>query len=318
MARMPDFLQVHTQKWLESLGRRGYPGATPLAAGVEGAIYDLGDGTVAKVWGQRHEAELILMQNFYADIASAGLPFATPEILAVEEISGTAVTFERKLPGRPLQAHVGVDGQQIAPGAARCVIEVLRSLSSVPATPSMRQLPVLDEDRPLWAGAKDFQSALLSLLQRRVSRFGNIVRSQLRDFDLRYARLREKVAAIDTRPDVALHGDLVPSNILVDQDLRPLSVLDFGFLTTAGDPCLDAAIAAAVTDMYGPHALQSTRALTAQIADDLSYPADTLLLYQAAYAVATSNAFTADGSDGHFAWCVRQLARADVTAILLA
>ena len=60
------------------------------------------------------------------------------------------------------------------------------------------------------------------------------------------------------------------------------------------------------------------RAMTAQIAADLSYPADTLLLYQAAYAVATSNAFTADGSDGHFAWCIRQLARADITAVLLA
>jgi aminoglycoside phosphotransferase (APT) family kinase protein len=315
---MPEFLQVHTQKWLESLGQRGYPGATPLAAGVEGAIYDLGDGTVAKVWGQRREAELVLMQNFYADIASASLPFATPEILAVEEISGTAVTFERKLPGQPLQAHGGVGDQQIAPGAAQCVIEVLRALASVPATLSMRQLPVLDEDQPLWAGAKDFQTALLSLLQRRVSRFGNIIRSQLRDFDLRYARLREKVAAMDTRPDVALHGDLVPSNMLVDQDLRPLAVLDFGFLTTAGDPRLDAAIAAAVADMYGPHALQITRALTAQMAADLSYPAETLLLYQAAYAVATSNAFTADGSDGHFAWCIRQLTRADVTDMLLA
>jgi hypothetical protein len=70
--------------------------------------------------------------------------------------------------------------------------------------------------------------------------------------------------------------------------------------------------------MYGPHALQITRAMTARVAADLSYPADTLLLYQAAYAVATSNAFTADGSDGHFAWCIRQLGRADITAIMLA
>lgn len=70
--------------------------------------------------------------------------------------------------------------------------------------------------------------------------------------------------------------------------------------------------------MYGPHALQITRALTAQIAADLSYPAETLLIYQAAYAAATSNAFTVDGSDGHFTWCIKQLARTDVTAALFA
>src|SRR5262249_9819584 len=96
---MAEFWQVHTQEWLELSARRGYRGVTPLAAGVEGAIYDLGDSTVAKVWGQRREAELSLMQRFYADLASAGLPFATPEILAVEDVGGTAVTFERKLPG---------------------------------------------------------------------------------------------------------------------------------------------------------------------------------------------------------------------------
>lgn len=68
--------------------------------------------------------------------------------------------------------------------------------------------------------------------------------------------------------------------------------------------------------MYGPHAAGITSALTAQIAADLGYPADTLLIYQAAYAVATSNAFTPDGSDGHFAWCIAQLARADVSAAI--
>jgi aminoglycoside phosphotransferase (APT) family kinase protein len=88
-----------------------------------------------------------------------------------------------------------------------------------------------------------------------------------------------------------------------------VAVLDFGFLTTAGDPRFDAAIAAAVMNMYGPHAQAITDALTARLARDLGYPADVLLTYRAAYAVATANAFTPDGSDGHFAWCIGQLRR---------
>jgi aminoglycoside phosphotransferase (APT) family kinase protein len=315
---MPEFWPVHTREWLDSFSRRGYPGVTPLAAGVEGAIYDLGDGTVAKVWGQRREAELMLMRDFYADVARAGLPFATPEILAVEDISGTAVTFERKLPGQPLGKRLDADDQRLPASAAQCIIEVLSSLARVPATPSMRQLPVLDEVSPLWAGPADFPAALLGLLQRRLSRFGDVIRRDLPDLDLRYARLGEKLRALGPLPDTALHGDLVPGNILVDENGRPAAVLDFGFLTTAGDARFDAAIAAAVANMYGPHSLQITHAMTAQVAADLGYPADALLLYQAAYALATSNAFTADGRDGHFAWCIRQLARADVTAVMLA
>jgi hypothetical protein len=68
-------------------------------------------------------------------------------------------------------------------------------------------------------------------------------------------------------------------------------------------------------NMYGPHALAITDTMTAQLAADLGYPVDVLLTYQAAYAVATSNAFTSDGSDGHFAWCINQLRRPDITDI---
>jgi hypothetical protein len=77
----------------------GYPDVEPLAAGVEGAIYRLGDGMVAKVWGHQRKPELAAMQRFYADVAAAGLPYATPLIHAVQEVNGVAITFERELSG---------------------------------------------------------------------------------------------------------------------------------------------------------------------------------------------------------------------------
>lgn len=312
---MPDFVLSHTQRWIEHFASEGHD-PQPLAAGVEGAIYDLGNGLVAKVWRERGAAELVRMQAFYADVAAAGLPFETPEIVAVEQVEGTSVTYERRLPGEPLERRLGPDDAGLDPAAAACVTEVLRALAGVSATTAMRQLAVLDEEQPLWAGAATFRAALLGLLGRRVARFGPVIRGHLPDFDRRYARLHERIAAMPGGPDTVIHGDLVTGNILVDEQARPVAVLDFGFLTTAGDPRLDAAIAASVMNMYGPHAPAITDALTARLAGDLGYPVDVLLTYQAAYAVATSNAFTPDGSDGHFAWCVSQLRRPEITELL--
>lgn len=312
---MPEFVQAHTREWIDHFARRGHD-ATPLAAGVEGAIYDLGRGLIAKVWRQRRAAELVVMQSFYADVAAAGLPFRTPEILAVEQSGGMSVTYERKLPGTPLQDRLGRGDREIGPAAVRCIADVLGALATVPAASSMRQLPVLGEDQPLWAGADSFQGALLALLGRRVARSGPVILARLPDFDRRYAALRQRIAALAMGPDTVIHGDLLGGNILVDQDAQPLAVLDFGFLTTAGDPRLDAAITASVMNMYGLHASEITQALTRRLADQLGYPADVLVIYQAAYAAATSNAFTSDGTDGHFAWCIDQLRRRDVTRLL--
>lgn len=312
---MPEFTQGHSQHWTQYFAAQGHS-ARPLAAGVEGAVYDLGDGRIAKVWRRRGVAELEGMQRLYADVMDARLPFGTPEILAVEYVNGTPVTYERKLPGQPLQDQLAVEAYAVAPAAARCVIDVLQALAAVPASTAMRQLAVLDEGQPLWAGAQTFRAALMNLLRRRVARFGAVLRRRLPDFDLCCAGLADRLETLPACPDTVIHGDLVPGNILVDAQARPLAILDFGFLTTAGDPRLDAAIAASVMNMYGSHAPAITAALTAQVAAELSYPVEVLLTYQAVYAVATANAFTADGSDGHFAWCISQLRRPDIAAAL--
>ena len=192
---MPDFVLTHTQKWLDHFLQQGYR-ASPLAAGVEGAIYDLGGDLVAKVWRVRRTGELELMQHFYADVAKAGLPFKTPEIFTIERVDGVSVTYERKLPGRPLQQRLTFNDRGMEPVAARCVIDVLQALSTVPATEAMWRLPVLDEEQPLWTGADTFRDALTNLLSRRVARFGDVIRAHLGDFDRRYASLRKRLGVL--------------------------------------------------------------------------------------------------------------------------
>jgi aminoglycoside phosphotransferase (APT) family kinase protein len=256
------------------------------------------------------------MQEFYVDVAHAELGFATPVILSVEEVDGVAITYERELYGEPLQARLALDDAELDSAAVSCVIEVLKALASVPATEAMRRMPVLDEKSPFWDESGDFVTSLIELLDRRVARFGDVLRRQLPDFDRRYTRIMEKVGGIDRVPPSVVHGDLFGENILVDERIRPVSVLDFGFMSTAGDPRLDAAIAAAIMNMYGPHAAAIATTLTDRFASELGYSPEALLIYRAAYAVATSNVFTSDGGDGHFAWCIAQLAQERLTAAL--
>jgi aminoglycoside phosphotransferase (APT) family kinase protein len=302
----------HTPEWLDYFGRQGHA-PTALAAGAEGAIYELGSGLVAKVWRDRPVPELECMERFYADVASASLLFATPEILRIEQVNNTSVTYERKLPGQQLQNRLDAADRDLSRAAIGCVTDVLRALAAVPATANMRELAALDESRPLWDGTDSFKEALCGLIERRATRFGPVICDHLPDFDRRCADLLERLGALGYLPDSAIHGDLFGENILVDRHCHPTAVLDFGFLTTAGDPRFEAGITASIMNMYGPHALSITRDLTGLIAQELAYPPDVLLSYQAAYAVLTSNAFTPDGSDGHFAWCIAQLRRADVS-----
>lgn len=315
---MSAFPQTHTQEWLRYFANAGFPDVEPLAAGMEGAIYRLGGGTVAKVWGEKRVPELIAMQRFYADVAAADLPFATPVISAVEEIDGTAVTFERELVGEALQRRLSADDAELDPIAVDCLLTALRALATVPCTDNMRRLAVLNEDRPFWRDAAEFRQALIDLLHRRVTRFGPLLRNRIPDFEQRFGRLVDRIDKIPPIAATAIHGDLFGENILVDPSGRPTAVLDFGFLTTGGDPRLDAGISAAIANMYGKTAAEITRTLTTEFATALDYPIEVLVLYQAAYAIATSNAFTDDGNDGHFAWCVARLTSPEVTAVLSA
>lgn len=306
-------MQVHDDRWLGWFRARGHAGAETLATGMEGAVYRLGGGLVAKVWGgERPHGDLLALQRFHADLAREALPFATPEIVEVAQVDGTSVTVERELPGRPLRELLpGAAGAGVPGRAADAVALAVEALAGVPDLPSAHALPVLSEPRP-FRGDLDWPAALVALLDRRVARFGDRLGAAVDDFPDLYGQLVEAVSAIGAPRAVVVHGDVCPENVLVDGDLRPTALLDWGFLSTAGDPAFDAAVAAGILDMYGPGARATDDHLLDLLGRRLRVPRDHLLVHRAAYAVATANAYDPDGRDGHFAWCAATLRRPDV------
>ncbi|WP_026931945.1 aminoglycoside phosphotransferase family protein [Glycomyces tenuis] len=308
---MVDFRQGHTADWIRYFANRGHPAARPLAAGVEGAVYRLDDDTVAKVWHGRSPGDFEPMRRVYEDIARHRPPFATPRILDVEDVEGVAVTYERALGGTPLAPDSALrsPGRDIAPETIDALLAVLRGLAAVPGTESMRRLTVQGDDRPLWLGRTRFGEALAALVERAAGRHGELLAAHVPELSALLARTVQALRALPDTPVTAIHGDLVPPNIHVDGTGRPVAVLDFGFFTTAGDPAFEAAVTAAVWDMYGPHAEAHTAALTDRFAAELRHSPETLRLYQRVYALTTYDLFTSDGSDGHFRWCAALLER---------
>ncbi|POX45882.1 phosphotransferase family protein [Streptomyces sp. Ru72] len=312
---MVEYHQRHTDDWLAYFATLGHADAQPLAAGVEGAVYRLGEGLVAKVWSGRPPVGLGLIRRVYADVARHQLPFATPQIHAVEERNGVLVTYERELPGAPLRGDAGSTppARDVPARETDALLTVLRGLASVPGSPAMRRLTVQGDDRPLWEGHTRFPDALAALVERAARRHGDVLATAVPGSAAVVERAAKALRALPATPVTAIHGDLVPPNVHVDDAGLPVAVLDFGFFTTAGDPAFEAAVTAAIWDMYGPYAEHHTAELTSLFAAALGYDAKVLSLYQTAYALTTYDLFSPDGSDGHFQWCAALLNRDEVT-----
>jgi len=305
-----DYRQKHTANWLRHFAHLGYDAARPLAlaAGVEGAVYRLGEGTIAKVWSGRPPADLDLTRQVYADIARHPLPFATPDIVKVEEHEGVLVTYERELPGSPFGQDSPV-GPEVPRAETGALLTVLGGLATVPGTEAMRRLTVQGDDRPLWRGHTRFPDALAALVERATRRHGGLLDAHVTNLSAKVVRAVRSLRALPDTPVTVIHGDLVPPNMHVDDLGRPVAILDFGFFTTAGDPAFEAAVTAAIWDMYGPHAEEHASALTCLFATELHHDPDTLALCQTVYALTTYDLFSPDGSDGHFRWCAALLNR---------
>ncbi len=104
-----------------------------------------------------------------------------------------------------------------------------------------------------------------------------------------------------------VHGDVCPPNVLMD-GRRVAAVLDWGFLSTAGDSTFEASLAAGFFDMYSPDARRLDDLLT-ECFVELGHDRERMRLYRRAYAIITATIYDENAGDGHYAWCVNQLTR---------
>lgn len=293
----------------------GFRDVQLIGSGMEGDVYRLEPGVIAKVWHKSSRERLVALQEFYRSILQVGLTIVTPQIFDVWQIGEHGVSIEKEIIGRTLESCQPLTSS-VLPRAVSAVVDVLTEFWSVPPLDVFSSLPVLDEHEPFSSGG-GWSASLAALTRRRVDLFHPVLNCRVTSLDKKVtAVLQQLEQRASIRSNGLIHGDLIPANIVVDDNLRPTAVLDFGFLSTYGDCAFDAAVTGSIFEMYGPNARSIEERLDQQLLPASGAATETFALYRAAYALITANAYDPDGADGHFQWCVDMLERPEVCGVL--
>jgi hypothetical protein len=306
---------------------------TLLGQGMEGTVYDLGNGLVGKVWFDRTADEVVPMQAFLAELGEQELPFRTPEITVVDSVEGHAVSVEKRLSGTPLRdlLESGAMSQQ---EGLELFLDVVGALGRTEAGPAARALPLLGES-PLTRGsllggspmAGEWGEGLAELVRQRAVKSCEYLAGDVENFEELLEQVLAGLSAVRLDQARVVHGDICTPNLLVDtrdggdaRDRgiggdRQVALLDWGFFSTAGDNTFDASTAAAFYDMYSPAARSIDDLLTNRF-EELGHDRDRMYLYRAAYSIATATVYSPTAADGHYTWCVGNLSREDIRAAL--
>ncbi|MGW6197655.1 aminoglycoside phosphotransferase family protein [Kribbella sp. NPDC055110] len=267
-----------------------------IGQGMEGAVYDLGNGTVRKVWFDRRPEDVRPLKAFLDELPE--LPFRTPrirEITAGED--GLAVSVEDKLTGVPL--HEAGLPEEVALDAFVTVVEALRTTHPGPAS---RKMPVVGQ--AFWG--RSWGESLAGLVRRRAEVSTGYLERDVAGFSGLLEEVLDGLAQLGGGLSV-VHGDVCPPNVLMD-GRRVAAVLDWGFLSTAGDSAFEASLAAGFFDMYSPDARRLDDLLTERFVE-LGHDRERMRLYRQAYAIVTATVYDENAGDGHYVWCVNQLTR---------
>jgi aminoglycoside phosphotransferase (APT) family kinase protein len=289
--------------WAAALAPHGLRPLHVVGQGMEGMVLRVEGDLVVKVWHHRPVEELEVLQAFYDSVA---LPVRTTRVLDVLRVGDRWASVEPHLAGEPLTA-------QATDPDVEAMADVLDALAEVPVHPALTSLPVLPGELPLDVGA-GFEIGLADLVGRRATR---VLATAVPDLPEVVAAVTSRLRSLPAATPALVHGDLIAANVLVDERRRPAAVLDFGFLTTVGDPAFDAAVTSSVYDMYGDRARRTEARLERAFTRRCGHDPARLAVHRAAYAIVTATCFSASGSDGHFAWCVAMLQRPDVRDALV-
>jgi aminoglycoside phosphotransferase (APT) family kinase protein len=276
-----------------------------IGHGGEATVYELTRGRVLRVFHKDPDTAILeRIAPFYERLRAHSLPFAVPRILEYGTEDGIGFSLDEQIPGRAFH--------DVLPELSGTDRE--RALDSYTDAASALAVIALD-DQPygefLFDGAltcETWGGFLLARLEENYERGRTDLLDAIPDVDTIVAALSARIAKLPDPPKVLAHGDYFPGNVLMDGDFNVTGVIDFGWLTVAGDAALDLASAAIFLSVVRGHLTSDAERVHARLlathGDGLAEAIET---YRGWYAVRFSPYEADDAS--LFDWCVESLKR---------
>jgi aminoglycoside phosphotransferase (APT) family kinase protein len=213
----------------------GVTEADLLGSGWESKIYALGSDRILRIPRPEtgSEAQLRAQVDFLATLPP--LPFAVPRIREISRLDGALYVIEDRIAGRPMNA-------------------LLAELSGDRRDTALRNYLAASEAMSAADAPGQAFGDLLSHSPRRRDRWSDYlierVRVAARDEELAKAVpgltdiAHRFVARLDALPEPSpciVHGDIYPSNVMMDDDQQVTGLIDFSFTTRVGDHVMDLA-----------------------------------------------------------------------------
>lgn len=306
----------HLHSLQSILARHAVSEAQFLGQGMEARVYALDAHRVLKIYHRpTPRTHLATLQSWYARLDTRYVPFRTPAIHEIAAENGLLYTIENRLSGHGFDTVLPILVKTQLHKALETYFDALDALGHIQITGPVTQYKLFDEDNISAVAQGDWYSFLHRYVKRRLAQLATHFQKDVAGFSGKAARLLASLSQPFHGPLSLIHGDYCPGNIVVDERGVVTGVLDFGLFTMVGDPMFDIATGCAFFDMYDEYTQHTRQQLYALAIQRYGEQArEKLYLYLLIYSVLSANIYAEDCSDGHYAWCMRNLNNSDYWA----
>ena len=274
-----------------------------LGHGGEANVYELTGDRALRVFHTHTDlSHLDRISGFYNKLSTYNLPFAVPEIFEYAVEDGVGYSLDRLIRGRAFH-----DVMPALHGADRNrALDSFTDGASALAVISLQGQPYGEFLFDNALTGKTWADFLLARLEENYAKGRPDLIEAIPAIDEIVAALRARIRALPDPAKVLVHGDYFPGNVLMDDEFNVTGVIDFGWLTVAGDPAMDLASAAIFLNVVRGHQASDADRVHARLlathGDALAAAIET---YRCWYAIRFSPYKADDGS--LFEWCVLSL-----------
>ena len=216
------------------LARFGVDDAALLGSGGEARVFALDSERVLRIQGPGDSAPDRELADLLDSWSGCDVGVALPQMLSQGRLGAQNYSIERRLAGIPLSRWLAETADADRRQAA------LTSLLDV--SERLRELPLPQPGFRRVLGGSAAHGSLTELLAAQIEigihYSDGLLAQAVPDLDNRVSALLDLLSSREVTPSFC-HADLVPANVLVDDDGHLTAVLDFSVHAVAADAVLD-------------------------------------------------------------------------------